>query len=406
MKKAWIPALLLLYAHWAGGQGFQFYETKFSTQIEAQLAAGNLKNTRAAWEYTYIGKVKEAIDVYDYDVEDRWGFDTLTADQIDYFRTFRPVDALEEILRRAKEERIVIINESHVLPLHRHFTKKLLAGLREAGFGYFGLEALANCQELPEGFPCDTSLNERGYPLNAHNSGTYIREPQMSNLIREALHLGYRVFPYEKFGEERDYHQAKYIAQVLEHDPDAKILILCGFGHNIEVVDEETPIFGGKLMAYHVKQMTGIDPLTINQYILSEAREGREAPLYRMINEPRPSVFLNAEGKLFSGWPGKDDRFDVLVYHPRTQYAQGRPTWLINEPGNLLVNVEKSGLQLDYPIVVKAFLPEEPNEAVAIDIIEWKNKEDDTALVLPQGRYRLQFENPKGEMQIRQITVE
>lgn len=406
MKKAWIPALLLLGAHWAGGQDFQFYETKFSTQIEAQLAAGELRDTRAAWEYTYIGKVKEAIDVYAYDVEDRWGFDTLTADQIGYFRTFQPIDAVEEILRRARGERIVIINESHVLPLHRHFTKQLLAGLREAGFGYFGLEALTNCQALPEGFPCDTSLNERGYPLNAYNSGTYIRDPQMSNLIREAHTLGYRLFAYEKFGEERDYHQARYIARVLEQDPDAKILVLCGFGHNIEVVDEETSIFGGKLMAYQVKQMTGIDPLTINQYILSEAKEGREAPLYRMINEPRPSVFINSEGKLFSGWPGKDDRFDMLVYHPRTQYAHGRPTWLINEPGNVLVNVDKSAVKIGYPIVVKAYLPEETNETVAIDIIEWKNEEDDTRLVLPRGRYRLQFENPNGAVQIQPLVVD
>lgn len=389
------------------GQEIPLHQNKFSFQIEKQLAAEKLRKVRAAWEYTYIGRLKEAIDVHDYDVEDRWGFDTLTTEGIQYFHNFQAKDALEEILQRAAKERILIINESHLIPLHRYFTKRLLPGLKKAGFRYFGLEALANCQALPPeaNVPCDTSLNKRGYPLNSFFSGTYTREPQMANLLREAHRLGFEIFPYEQYGEKREYYQAKYISEVWQKDPQAKILILCGFGHNIEVVDEETPVHNGKLMAWHLRQMTGIDPLTINQYILSESAEGKETPLYRRINEPRPSVFINEKGRLFSGWPGKDDRFDMLVFHPRTQYIYGRPAWLINDPANELISVDKKEVRLSYPIIVKAYKTDEPDEAVPIDAIEWRNEKDDIRLVLPSGDYRLGLENSKGEKQVIMMQI-
>lgn len=382
------------------------YPNRFSSQIKDEVEAGTLRRMRAAWEYTYISRTKETLDVHNYDIDQRWGFDTLTAEQIAYFRTFQAVNAKEEIIRRAVDEQIVIINESHILPQHRHFTKELLAGLKKAGFQYFGQEALSNCASLPPGFPCDTSLNERGYTLHSPVSGTYTREPQMARLIREAHRLGFEIFAYEAFGEKRDSMQAVHIAKLLEHDPDARVVILCGFGHNIEVVDNETKIHNGKLMAYQLKQMTGIDPLTINQYLLSEAHEGKATDLYRMINLPESSVFINKEGKLFSGWPPTDDRFDMLVYHPRTHYALGRPTWLINEAGMRLYFPDMDKITIDYPIIFKVWPEGELAAASPIEVIERTVPDEQIPLVLQAGRYRLKLENPAGESQEWIIDVE
>jgi hypothetical protein len=398
--------LLCLCLYLPAQDTIPLYPNRFSFQIKKEVEAGTLRPIRAAWEYTYIGKQQEALDVHDYDIEERWGFDTLTADQLAYFRTFRPVNAKEEILRRAAGEQIVIINESHILPQHRHFTKGLLADLKRAGFTYFGQEALSNCASLPADFPCDTSLNDRGYPYYSPVSGTYIREPQMSRLIREAHRLGFNIFAYESFGEKRDSMQAVYVAQILAKDPKARIVILCGFGHNIEVVDNETRIHDGKLMAYQLKQMTGIDPLTINQYLLSEAHAGRATDLYRMVNLPESSVFVNEEGKLFSGWPPTDDRFDMLVYHPRTQYVLGRPTWLINEAGMRLYFLDKEKITIDYPIIFKVWPQGEPDTASPIEVIERTNAKEQTPLVLASGRYRLQLENPAGDRLEWMIEVE
>lgn len=384
------------------------YPNRFSYQIRQEVEAGTLRKIRAAWEYTYIGRQRAAYDVHDYDIEERWVFDTLTMEQIAYFRKFQSVNAKEEILRRAAKEQIVLINESHVTARHRHFTKELLADLKTVGFQYFGLEALSNCDALGKDFPCDpiTTLNNRGYPLNSIVSGSYIREPQMNRLIREAHRLGFELFSYESFGEKRDSMQAVYIAKILEKDPDARIAVLCGFGHNIEVIDNETRIHDGRLMGYELKQMTGIDPLTINQYLLSETHDGKATDLYRMINLPEPSVFINDEGKLFSGWPGTDDRFDMLVYHPRTQYVFERPTWLINEKGSRLYFPEKEKITIDYPIIFKVWPLGELEAAVPIEVIEQRNAEEKIPLVLRPGKYRLKLENPQTESQEWQIEVE
>ncbi|MCB0632865.1 MAG: hypothetical protein R2824_11760 [Saprospiraceae bacterium] len=407
MKRFSIHCLLLCMPFSISAQDtIPLYPNRFSFQIKEEVEAGTLRLVRAAWEYTYIGKQKETLDVHNYDTDERWGFDTLTADQLAYFRTFQPVNAQEEILRRAADEQIVIINESHILPRHRQFTKELLSGLKAAGFSYFGQEALSNCASLPPDFPCDTLLNERGYPLYSVASGSYIREPQMSRLIREAHHLGFTIFAYESFGKNRDSMQAVYIAQLLKKDPEARIVVLCGFGHNIEVVDNETWVHNGKLMAYQLKQLTGIDPLTINQYLLSEAHDGRANDLYRMINLPESSVFINAEGKLFSGWPPTDDRFDMLVYHPRTQYALGRPTWLINEAGMRLYFPDQEKITIDYPIIFKVWPQGELDTASPIEVIERTTPEEQTPLVLQPGKYRLKLENSVGESREWEISVE
>lgn len=382
------------------------YPNRFSFQIQQEMEAGTLRRTRAAWEYTYISRQQEAFDIHDYYVTDRWGFDTLTLEQIAYFRSFQPVNAREEILRRAEDEQIVLINESHIHPRHRHFTKELLADLKKAGFQYFGLEALANCETLPDSLPCDTNLNERGYPLYSTASGSYIREPQMNRLIREAHHLGFTLFAYEKFGEKRDSIQAVNIAKIIEKDPGAKIVVLCGFGHNIEVIDNETRAHNGRLMAYQLKQLTGINPLTINQWLLSETHDGKATDLYRMINLSEPSVFVNTDDKLFSGWPGTDDRFDMLVYHPRTQYALGRPTWLINEKGNRLYFPDKTKIEIDYPIILKVWPQGELDSAAPIEVIEHRSAEEYIPLVLQPGKYRLKLENPAGKSQEWEIVVE
>ncbi|PHN07347.1 hypothetical protein [Flavilitoribacter nigricans] len=382
------------------------YPNRFAHQIREELAAGTLRKVRAAWEYTYIGRQREAFKVHDYYITDRMGFDTLTMEQIAYFRNFHPINAKAEILRRAANERIVLINESHINPRHRHFTKDLLSGLRAVGFQYFGLEALSNCASLPEEFPCDNELNERGYPLYSKASGSYVREPQMSRLIREAHRLGFQLFAYENFGDDRDSMQAVYIAKVIEQDPDARIVVLCGFDHNIEVLDSEARSRYQKRMAYHLKRMTGIDPLTINQYLLSETHDGMATGLYRMINLTQPSVFTDEQGKLFSGWPGTDDRFDMLVYHPRTQYVLERPVWLVNEPGNQLYFPDKEKITIHYPIIFKVWPAGDLESAAPIEVIERSRAEERIPLILQPGKYRLRLENPQGESQEWEIEVE
>ena len=275
--------------------------------------------------------------------------------------------------------------------------KKLLKGLYEKGYSYFGLEALSNCDYLPPEY-CDTLLNERGYPLNYPTSGVYITEPQMSNLIRAAHNSGYTLFAYEKFGKDREESQAKYIAEILNQNPDAKVLILCGWYHLLEAENK-----GMKWMATYLKELTGIDPFTIYQDILIERWSSEESPFFGMMHFDKAKAFINEEGEFYNGKPDFG-MFDALVYHPRTRFIYNRPDWLVNMEGNKIYPI--NDISINFPCLVKAFPKGESNESVPVDIIEKEYKMDPTALVLPPGEYRLEIINLKGEQEFRTIKVE
>lgn len=392
--------LLLGGCHQILGQSssIPFHTYPMSVEIEKGLAEGEMRITRAAQFYSYIGEYQAAATV-PHEVALEWGFDTLRpADQI-YFQQFEAKDAVQGIVERAGQEQIVMINEAHHKPAHRVFTRRLLEGLYQKGYRYFGLEALSNCAYVPKEF-CDDQLNERGFPYNSPLSGTYVTEPQMSNLIREAIDLGFTIFPYEKFGQDREKEQARYIAQVLEKDPEAKILIHCGWYHLLEQANQ-----GRTWMAAYLREQTGIDPFTIYQDILVERSSGQESPFYTLMDYQQPMVFINDAGDFYNGF--RDfELFDALVYHPRAIYRYNRPQWLINYGNNRVYPLPKDQIEVDFPCLVMAYREGDPNTAVPTDIIQLEYRHDPTALVLPPGSYRLSIKDKIGENQEIEITVE
>ena len=112
-------------------------------------------------------------------------------------------------------------------------------------------------------------LSERGYPTRM--TGYYTSEPVYGDLVRTAFKLGYRVVPYEWAGEytpdNRERGQARNLVErILKDNPKAKILVHAGYDH----IDETGELVGAKTMAQRLKQMTGIDPLTIDQTEMTE----------------------------------------------------------------------------------------------------------------------------------------
>lgn len=385
-------------------QDIPTYDHKFTSHIESEQAAGQIKAQRAAWFYTYIGDYQKAIKVYNQEAGGAWGFDTLNTNRLEFFNAFSAVNAEEYIIKRAEKEQLIIFNEAHHVPQHRFFLKQLLPALKDKGFTYLGLEAFTNCKALPPNLQnyCDPEFNERGYPLNSPLTGTYTREPQMAQLIREAHRLGIRLFAYEG-KKDRERNQAENIYEILKADPDAKIIILCGYSH-LKEIPQNSRIGGGKFMACRLKEMSGIDPLTINQVVLTEAAPKYEVALYQNINLPNTSVFLNKENIPFSGW-APTNACDVLVYHPRTSYTYGKPNWLINEAENSLFVLQEKDIQLSYPVLVKAWKKEEPKTAVPIDVVEKLSALDKKALVLPKGEFLIEIESMDGQKQAMELLI-
>jgi len=205
--------------------------------------------------------------------------------------------AINEILNISSNANLVMFNENHFNVKHRKLVRLLLKEYYELGFRYLGLEALTEDSK---------SLNERGYPIV--KSGFYIREPEMANLIREAIHLGFDVFGYDTSGNKREINQAKNIfKKTFEKVAAAKVLVLGGFDHLLEKEDKDSK----KWMAYYFHELYGIDPVTFAQTILKPNDNlwlgmvkndsiSQESFDYLISNNLSDSVFINQKEKEFS----------------------------------------------------------------------------------------------------------
>lgn len=306
---------------------------------------------------------------------------------------YAPVNALQAIARAAETRQVIMINEGHHVPQHRAFTLELLGKLRKKGFTYFAAETLKK----------DPDLTERGYPTEM--TGAYIQEPLYGDLVRTALRLGYKVIPYEteSFGsgrDERERDQARHLVErIFAQDPKAKVLIHAGYDHIMEVPGSRG------MMASYFKQMTGIDPLTINQDWMTEhSAPEHEAPIYRWATEKglvqEPVVFRNAEGSFWS----RSKAVDVALFHPRSRYENGRPHWL-----------RMSGLRSPHPLpagicgkaprcLVKARPVKEGEDAIPIDQILVEAGKPVPSLMLPAGELVIRAEDAAGKV-IREIRA-
>lgn len=303
-----------------------------------------------------------------------------------YFKSLNIIPAKDYIIKKSKDEQIVILNEAHHIPMHRVFAASLLEGLYDLGYTYFGIESYDHKDSL---------LNLRGFPII--ETGFYIQEPQFGNLIRTALDLGFKIFPYEAdlkyFGKDREIQQAKNIQRVLKNDPKAKIFIYAGYSHI-----REDSLFNSweKAMAGRLKEYTGIDPFTINQEEMMEKSHPKfENPFFKLSNHNEPVVYIDTIGRIFNG-SQTSGNYDVSVFHPRTNFIQGRPDWLLSE-GKKFYSIPSNKIKIDCPCLVSAYEEYENENPIPVDLIELSDKNEQKALVLSPGTFQIIITNKQGE---------
>lgn len=335
-----------------------------------------------AWEYSYIGEYSKSLKSFDdyYRITGQ----TFKYPEISLPEDYTLRDAREYIISRSAEEKMVILNEAHHQPMHRVFTESLLEGLYKNGFRYLALEGLVS----------DSRVNET--KILTLNDGYYTREPQFGNLISQAVALGYHVFGYEYTGTETDREsgQAQNIRDVLSRDPGAKILIHCGVNH---LVEEKHPS-GIRTMAQRLKELTRIDPLTVDQVMFSEHSDrDSEHPLYSSFDTDQPAVLLDKEQRVIS-LNGETSLVDVRVVHPRTKFIHSRPHWLYRN--GTWKSHYPSDLTVKFPCRILAYKGNTLNRNnVPADIIEL-NSPHEKALVLPRGLFSFYVIDSRGVTQI------
>lgn len=370
-------------------------EYKFSSEIEEKLAKDTVpwKYQISASDYATKGDYKNALTQWDLAMGTREK--SFTETEIDSVnRNYTKIKATEYIIEEAKKNQIVIINEAHHNSLHRVFTKSLLQKLFDNGYKNLALEALGNGEYL------DSTLNSRKYPIL--KTGHYIKDPQFGNLVRDALEIGYELFAYENMGKgsgkPREIEQAKNIQKVINSKPDEKFLIHCGFAHAYEGTYKAWE----KAMAGRLTEFTGINPLTINQVLYSEkSKPEYNHPLLKALDIKESSVIIDKDNN-----PLKYERgeawTDIAVFHPNTNYIDGRPDWLF-ENGNENVSITLNDIQIEFPVMVLAFKKgEDINLAVPMDITEVKNKTENCILGLKKGNYNIVVTNGKESVKFEQ----
>lgn len=341
----------------------------------------------ATWILTLasvVGDYREALHYADV-AEEKPKEDISVADSL---KGYQPHDAFKELVRAAAANQVVMINEAHHVPQHRAFAIELLKRLRSKGFTYFAAETFSDK---------DPELIKRGYPTK--DTGFYTAEPVFGDLVRTAIKLGFRIIPYEWTGEytpdNREQGEAKNLFErTLKNDPKAKIIVYAGYDH----INEKGNIGGALTMAQRFKEITGINPLTIDQTEMREHDASEyENSLYRFVTAQglisKPAVFVNKQGQI---WTFKAGVHDVTVFHPRSLYENGRPNWLRLNGSRKSYLLSKNICGDIDRCFVTARIESEIKEAIPVDQIEVVKGNQQSALMLPKGRFLIIIQTPEG----------
>ncbi len=337
----------------------------------------------AATSFSFIGEHAKVLSTWDELFPEN--LDTLIKEDQKSVDTKAPVPAIPYILSRADTHEIVILNEAHHIAEHRVFARRLLQGLYDLGYRHLGMEAYYSNPRQ------DSLLDVRGHP--ELKNGIYTVEPQFGNMIREAHALGFKLFGYEEPGTgsqiARETGQAQNIKKYMDANSEGKVFIYCGYSHGTEGdLDNDWE----KAMAQRLKDMTNVDPLTINQTTYREASTpDKENKFYKYLDPKFSTVYTDQSGndtKAGHSWGRyKTGSFDVTVFHPRTNYSKGRPTWLVDDEYEL-ISFDLSSSEIAYPAMVLAYrATDELSDAVPIDVQEAEDGE--VHLVLPSGKMKI-----------------
>ena len=315
-------------------------------------------------------------------------FDTLSSDAIgiisdtvDKLKNIQYVQAKNSIISNAAHYNVIMINESHIKPVHRAFTYSLLEDLYKEGYRYLAMEAFNNYSNK-----CLDSINVF--------TGYYIMEPVAGELVRKALQLGYRLISYEDTLasehsiSQRDSVQAQNLYTVIRKDPSAKILVHAGYGHIRESkIDNYTP------MALWFKKISGIDPFTIDQTGMTEGSEFEYGRLFYQYFNARfnitSSSIIYQNKRPFN--PLEEKGYDVMLMHPATIYQHNRPTWLSLNGEKKITLIQPTEKMLFF---VQAYYENEYssdmlNFLVPADQTYITNREGYYCLYLRKGKYKI-----------------
>ncbi|MDW2980856.1 hypothetical protein [Rhodanobacter sp. KK11] len=339
---------------------------------------------------------------------------------------WKAADAVDVIVRQAADRRIVLINEAHHDAHTRQLTLALLPRLRALGFDYFAAEALLDK---------DASLMKRGYPIRTSGS-EYLREPSYGEIVRTAIKLGFKVVSYDmdsRSTQEREAGQARNLyRKVFAKDPDARLFVHAGYAH----IDKAKGRLGNTVpMAMQLQQLTGIEPLSIDQTQFREQVPSEPDAYTELVrNFPSKDPFVLLDRTTGKPWSAHPEQYDINVLLPpaagqravESGYTQPstivhdmirsqpmlahfvntqRPEWLTLHDERFPYTVSTTLCRVTTPCVVDAHYLDEDEDAVAADRYAFMQGDTVSKLYLRPGRYRLRAWDIRGRTLSEQVIT-
>lgn len=316
----------------------------------------------------------------------------------------RAVDAVDAIAEAARGRRVVILNEAHQVSRCRAFGAAVGRRLGQDGFTWFAAETFSNEPEYDF-----ARVANAGGPITTE-TGYYLADPVFADMVRQAREAGYRLASYEMTKAQREAadpapeqrittreeaESDNLIANVLNKDPAARVLVYCGFAHAAKV-----PLRGQSWMAARLKAKTGIDPLCVEQS--AGAPDPVDIDYFADVTKvldhfaPRAPVALSrADGSALS--ITFDGSVDIAVYHPRLPDVDGRPGWLAGSQGRarqaFALPTEGPGDRLVQAVpLAEAAAP----NVVPADQYMAKPGAKEAVFFLRPGRYEIRMETDAG----------
>ena len=289
------------------------------------------------------------------------------------FRNYTEFSAAKYIVTESDKYSLLVLNESHLHPTHRRFALSLLRGLYKNGYRYLGAETLNK----------NIDFTQANSP--ATNWGYYVAEPTYAQFLREAIALGFTLFAYEANagidGIDREIEQAQNIHSFMKNHTEGKVFIYCGFGHN----NEEEMEGWGKVMAGRLKDLTGVDPLTVNQTYFNDIKP---------VKSNYAIVLQDTAKNIYHPYTAND----IYVFHPIYNEKDIKLNWKKQE-NNTWLKVDFLPKETVYPVFVKVYLDTETGNKIPYDIIELKDVNEQEWLFVPNQNHTL-FIHEKGNSEV------
>jgi hypothetical protein len=279
--------------------------------------------------------------------------------------TLSSANPVEAVAALARDAQVVMVNEAHDSPHHRAFIADMTKALAPLGYRTYAAETFFD------------NVSQSTQPFPRLTDGEYSNEAAFGDLLRTLRQLQMRLVSYEYIAKpdqnfadlvnEREIGQSSNLINRTVRDRlDERLIVHVGYSHNVEDVQQ----FGRKKirwLALRFREITGIDPLTIDQTTFVSDRTGVCA--------------TRSDGAALP-----TDR-DIHVAHPPLAFERGRPTWRLAR-GQRFAEIPRALKRADERVIYEARYASEPDDAVPADRI-LVDPGEDIPLLLTPGRYRV-----------------